>query len=214
MAIVLPGATHAPGSRCQQASHPFVALDMNRTRQPNRQTRKRQTGQMGIIGALLGLVILGLVLAYVGRKFLDANSNSKTQTAAENTKALIVNAQQTYAHVPTRFAGVTAPALINNGAVPEANVNGVNIVSSFGTPVAVTAQTYYQPNDSIQLSFGVPAANCAAFAQAIADYVSVLNIGGSQVKNIQTGLVATPTNIAPRCAAGGATVPFALVATL
>lgn len=183
-------------------------------RHPARQNRQHQTGQMGIIGALLGLVILGMVLGYAGYKFVQANGAARTQDAAQNVRTLIANAQQAYAHVPGGFAGVTAQVLINNGLVPDENVQGANIVTNFGTAVTVQPVFYYQPNDSIQLNFAVPAADCPDFAQEIDKSASIINVSGTQIKNTQAGLVATASNVATRCAAGGASVPFQIIAML
>lgn len=176
---------------------------------------KKQRGQMGIIGVILGLVIIGLGLYFVIGHFLSAKDNEASQNGTSDFVTMIGNVQQTYHNISAGYTGVTAQTLITNGDVPSELVNGTTIISPFGaTPVTVAPATLYSAGDAISFTVQVPPANCANFANTLSSNVAKMTVGGTTIVDTTAGTSLNPTTLGTACSGGGgAQIPVVLTAT-
>lgn len=193
---------------------------MTTVQQRNR-SRRAQTGQT-VIGALLALVIFGALIFYATSKYVEAQRDSNTDSAVSDVLTLLHNSDTTYSSLPSCGGGfttncgywnVTAQSLITAGDVPADMVapTAGALTSRFGTPVTVTPAFVLTQNDSVQLQFKVPVAQCARFATGVAPEVDVVNVGGTQVQNMVAGSGLNLASLGQRCKAGAGVVTIQLV---
>ena len=180
----------------------------------NNLRKKQAQGQISIeyviVIALVALALAGIIYYFTkGRNESLVNSESSALTS------MIGAAQKLYNGNANGYNGITAAILIQNGAVPDSEVNGTSIVSGFGTPVTVAAATLYNTDDAVEFSYNVPPANCSAFVQSMQSNAAKIEVAGTAVKDVTAGTTSVdPTTLGTDCSGtGGAQVPINFYAT-
>lgn len=178
-----------------------------------RSPRRKQRGQMGIIGTILGLVVIGLVLYYVMTHFGAAKSTQSGQAVSGDFTVMSAKVQSVFRNDPSGYANATEAALIGNGAVPQSWVSGgTAIVSPYGH-VAVAPTNIYGTDDGLDFTFStVPSTQCSDFVNAIQGSVVGVTVGGTTIKSATQPFSAGDLGTA--CKADGTTDSVAVVATL
>lgn len=163
---------------------------------------RKQKGQ-NLIGIAIGVAIIGLAL--VGIMVYAARARHGTQVNSEVNflTTTLGGAQKLYNQDPNGFANVTATALIQNGVIPSANVNGTAIESGFGTPVTVAPDTLYQANDSIDISENVPPSACSDLVQDVASNFAKIVVAGTTVKDTTAGTALSAATLGTSCSGTG-----------
>lgn len=166
---------------------------MNTIAQFHRSTKK-QHGQMGIIGTILGLVIIGLVLFYVFTHFGSAKNNQGSQAVSSDLISAAGKLQGSYASNPQDAANVTAQVVANLSVFPKGEVSNGNINTSYGTLTAAgsAADANVSGSPSITLTYpSVPASQCVDFVNAVSGTAGAISVGGTIVKSSSVPMSAT-----------------------
>jgi Tfp pilus assembly protein PilW len=186
---------------------------VNRQPFPRYASRRTQRGQSLIeyviyIG-LAALAIAGFVyFAFVG------NSNTAVNSESDNLTFIVSSARKLYYNSSTGYSGVSASVLINNGVIPDTEVTGTTITSSFGTPITVAAGTLYNANDALALTYLVPPGNCSAFVSSVQSQFDRIQVAGSTEKDTTVGTAFQQSNLGTACASSaGASVTVIFTAS-
>lgn len=167
---------------------------------------------MGIVAALLAMALAAFALYHFVAIYRVRALTQRANSAVAQAVVLAENAQLLDNGVPDGFSGVTAAALITNGAVPPVNVSGSQIVSAFQTPVAIaTGTTGAAPNDSISFTYSIPVAACPQFVIGVQDVAWNVVVNGAVLKTLTQPLsVATAVTSCNSGATQNATVQLAV----
>lgn len=163
--------------------------------------RNKQRGQMGIIGTILGLVIIGLVLFYVFTHFGGAKATQGAQAVSSDFISAAGKLQGAYASNPQDAANATAAIVANLNVFPTSEVSGGNINTSYGalTVAGSASDVNVAGTPSITLTYpSVPADQCVDFVNAVSGTAGAISVGGTLIKSSATPLTAA--SLGTQCA--------------
>lgn len=163
-------------------------------------TANKQRGQMGIIGALLALAIIGIALYFAISHFSQGKTEQTAQAESTNAIAIISGVQKFYATNPTQMSTATPEILVQAGFVPAQDTAG-GVVNAFQSPVGVAPATLLSGSAGLGLTYTVPKAACVNFVEGVATSTDSTSVGGTQVYPAATGAQIDSNALAAQCGA-------------
>lgn len=149
-------------------------------------------GQQGFtlieLGIILALVMLILIGIYAFAR--EARGRSAVNSEVQDYTSMVEDAKTKYGQQQGDFAGVSAAALAQLGAVANQNkMNGGTMRSAWGTHVFVTSINLFgNADDAIQFTYQVPREWCADFLTGVQSSAAKITVDGTVVKDVTNAL--------------------------
>lgn len=166
----------------------------------NIQSKKKQQGftliEMAIVLVLAAAVVYGI---FAAMKVVGTRTTNNQE---------VKNATMIAADLKTKFggqlsySGLTNSTAIQINAIPKGMIQGANIVTGWGTTLAITASNVNgTANDGFALTYEVPADSCSDFISAVEGAFTKITIGTNVVKNARSGDSTLTVADLARCSA-------------
>lgn len=168
--------------------------------------RKKQSGELSLIEAaayMAGAALLAVAVIKGGAYVYDTIRASQFTSEAQMFHTGMLNATQN----DSDFSAETLQDLAQNRAFDEAGTrlssDKASLRGIFGQPVTVSVGTLTTANDSLILSYQVPAAVCAMSVAALTNVYSQVSVNSAVVA--APGTTFTSATAGTACASAGST---------
>ncbi|MEW6346260.1 MAG: type 4 pilus major pilin [Paraburkholderia sp.] len=176
--------------------------------------RRRQTGELSWIeggGVLAGAALLALLAVAAGHFAMDRIHALQFRNEASMFHSGVLDATAT----DTDFANETLGTLAQNHAFDEAGsrvstTNGT-LTGMFGGSVTAAPGMVSTADDSIALTYPLPAVVCSLSVAALSDTYSMVTVNGTTVSGPNTAF--SSATAATACASAGPTASVGMYAT-
>lgn len=148
----------------------------------NLRSRKAQGG-FSLIELAIVIAIVAILLFLVYQRLSKVQNSRIAGDEASNYTQMSTDVRTRFGSQGD-FSGLTPKVLIDNGIVPQAEVSGATIQTSWNTTVAVAPAQFTVANDAFAMTYTVPREQCSDFVTAAAPAAARVTVDATVVKNV------------------------------
>lgn len=159
-----------------------------------RMSRRGRSNERGVsmLSALLALVIGAVVVAIGYDQYTDAQRKARIDAQVSEVTSIIVESQKVYG-VSNQYGSVTTAVAVRGGIIPPRLRVGTTTTArnKNGGAITLAPATGTSTNDMLKLTYSaVRQSDCQAVIMAVEPYTRQIQIGTTDVKPLDSALVA------------------------